>query len=210
MSQFPFVSRSPAQNSEELLTRFAEGDDSALGRLLDREAPRIVGRMRARLPGDVRARLGGSDIMQLTALELIRMRERFDNRGVGAFRELVATIADHALSKAVVRERAQKRTPLRERPQMPTGSDESSGRMPAAVDTHTPSRDADRKESVDHLQACLEELMEADRSILRMIDYEDQSYAEVAEELGLSSAAVQKRHSRAVIRLRNLMKRERG
>ncbi len=204
------MSSRPADESFELLSRFAGGDDAALGELLDREAPRIVGRMRARLPRDVRARLGGSDIMQLTALELIRIRERFDNQGVGAFRELVATIADHALSKAVDREHAQKRTPHRERRTTTRPADDSGPSPPGMVDTHTPSREVNQQESVDRLQACLEELIEADRAILRLIDFEELSYAEAAEHLGLSVSSTQKRHSRAVTRLRRLMSQKDG
>lgn len=166
--------------------------------------------MRARLPRDVRARIGGSDILQLTALELMRIRERFDNQGMGAFRELVASIADHALSKAVRKERVQKRTPHRESPPAAPASDDSVAPSPAAVDTHTPSRDARQQESVDQLQACLAVLIELDRTIVRMIDYEERSHAEVAEHLGLSVSAVQKRHSRVVARLRERMKRMGG
>jgi len=202
--------RQTAQQSEDLLSRFAAGDDTALGQLLDREAPRIVSRMRARLPRDVRARIGGSDILQLTALELMRIRERFDNQGVAAFRELVATIADHALSKAVRKERAQKRTPRREilPPAQPSG--DSRPAAPAAIDTNTPSRELRGQESVDRLQACLAELIELDRRIVRMIDYEELSYEEVARRLGLTVSATQKRHSRIVARLRERMARGSG
>ncbi len=193
--------------SADLLSDFASGDDSALGHLLEREAPRIVGEMRVRLPRDVRSRLGGSDILQLTALELMRMRERFENQGVGAFRELVATLADQALSNSVRRERAQKRTTGREVAATPPRSGDSIPPAVYPVDTNTPSRTVHRKESVDRLQACLDELLEIDRTILQMIDYEELTYAQVAERLGISVSAAQKRHSRAMARLRELMSR---
>lgn len=164
--------------------------------------------MRARLPRNVRARLGGSDIFQLTALELMRIRERFEDQGMGAFRELVATIADHALSKAVRKEHAMKRTPHRESPQPAETSAEVTPLGPGAIDSHTPSRTARSRESVEKLQACLAELIELDRTIVRMIDYEGRTSAEVAEHLGLTTAAVQKRHSRIVARLRERMTRE--
>ncbi len=195
------------ERSEDLLSRFAEGDDSVLGRLLDREAPWIVQRLRARLPSDLKARLGASDILQLTAIDLMRLRGRFLNQGVPAFRGLVATIADNALSKAVDRERAQKRSPEWELPPVPTHAHTSRASRVAAIDTHTPSRDADRTESVDRLQACLAQLPEADRILLRMIDYDGLSYGETAAKLKISISAAHKRHGRALVRLRGLMGR---
>lgn len=198
-----------SHESRDLLSRFASGDDSALGTLIQREAPRIVDRMRARLPGELRARMGGSDILQLTAVELVRMRERFANQGVGAFRQLVATLADQALARAVEREGAQKRSPAREVQPPAQRSGESRAPGPEPIDTRTPSREAASSEAVERLQACLDELPEADRAILRMVDYEELGFEEASGRLGISIPAAHKRHGRALARLRELM-RSRG
>lgn len=201
-----------ARRSVELLSRFAKGDDSALGELVDRESPRILRRLRARMPRDLNARLGASDLLQVTAADLVRLRGRFVDLGVPAFRELVATIADRALSQAIKRERADKRTPAMEARMRPVGPEESAGdplEKLGAADTRTPSRVHDRAETVSKLQGCITELSEPDREVLQLIDYEELSCAEAAERLGVSVSAVQQRHHRALRRLGEMMRRSR-
>ena len=56
------------ERSETLLSRFARGEDRALGMLIQRETPRILRRARARMKGRIRRRLGASDILQLLGL----------------------------------------------------------------------------------------------------------------------------------------------
>jgi len=203
-------SRASVLSSAELLSRFADGDDSALGELFERETPRILNRMRSHLPRDLRPRLGASDLLQLTATELVKMRARFENRGVGAFHEMVGRIADRAMLDAIHRERALKRSPDRER--RAPGADPRYGasdgpRSLDPADTHTPSRSCDRNETARRVKACFELLGEPDRRIIHLIDYEEQSYEEAARALGIGRTAARKRHSRAIARLGELVAR---
>ena len=198
------------QRSVELLSRFARGDDEALGELVDRETPRILRRLRARMPRDLKARMGASDILQLTAADLVKLRGRFENLGVPAFRELVAKIADRTMAQAIKRERAEKRTPAKEARGNAADSGDAAGdpfERLGAADSATPSRIHGQSETVQKLQACIARLSEPDRAVLRMLDYEELSCAEAAERLGISVSAVQQRHSRAVARLGQLMRR---
>ena len=194
------------QRSADLLSRFARGDDDALGELVDRETPRILRRLRARMPRDLKARMGASDILQLTAADLVKLRGRFENLGVAAFRELVATIADRTMARAIKRERAEKRTPAKEARVSPADSGNPFDQLGAA-DSPTPSRTHGRTETVRKLQGCLARLSEQDRTVLRLLDYDELSCVEAAQHLGISVSAVQQRHSRAVARLGKLMHR---
>jgi RNA polymerase sigma factor (sigma-70 family) len=201
------------QNSRELLSRFARGDDSALGELVERESPRILARLRRRFPRQLNGRFGASDILQLTAVDLVRIRGDFENQGVGAFREMVATIADRTMAGAIERERALKRDPGREVHAAPTGNQsEAAGGLErfGAVDSRTPSRDREHTEAVRQVDECLRHLPEGDREVLLLVDYEELSLAEAAEQLGLSISATQKRHTRAFARLRDTVRRRAG
>ena len=197
------------QRSAELLSRFARGDDEALGELVDRETPRILRRVRARMPRDLNARLGASDILQLTAADLVRLRGRFENLGVAAFREMVATITDRRMAQAIRSERRDKRTPAKEVRVRPADSGDSACNpydQLGAVDSHTPSRIHGRSETVEKLRACVARLSEPDRTVLQLLDYDELSCAEAAQCLSISISAVQQRHSRAIARLATLMR----
>ncbi len=191
----------------ELLARFEEGSHAALGELIERARPRIVKRMRARMPRDIAARVGGSDILQLSSADLVKLRGRFENRGVGAFHELLDKIADNNLMTVIQRERSLKRAADREEP---VGGASLPGRAAGAVDTTTPSRLCAAQEDRLLVTRCLDELNAADRMILRLVDYDGLAYQVVAERLGISRNAAYQRHSRAMSRLRERMLRSRS
>ena len=95
--------------SVELLRRFADGDESALEHLIEVEGARLLPYIERRLPAFLRRRVGASDILQNTVVDLLDVRERFEDRGVPAFRKMLNVMADLAIARAIERERAQKR-----------------------------------------------------------------------------------------------------
>jgi len=197
--------------SQELLSGFARGDDEALGELFRRETPRILHRLRARMPRSISPRLGASDVLQLTAADLIRMRGHFENMGMPAFREMVAMIADRTLAQALKRERAQRRAPEMEVDGPASdgdGATHAARELHGGVETRTPSAIHGKNEALRRIQRCIARLPAQDREVMQLLDYEELSCAEAAERLGTTVAAVHKRHSRAIARLRQLMRRE--
>ncbi|MCA8959391.1 MAG: hypothetical protein KDC38_02710, partial [Planctomycetes bacterium] len=129
------------------MSRFAAGDDAAFARLVERETPRLIDRVERRLPAALRARIGASDIVQHTAVELISLRKKFENRGVDAFRGFMNTLADFNLARAIERERAQKRNVDREvRPSSSTDSQSESPWPEVPAESTSPSLLAHRRE----------------------------------------------------------------
>lgn len=192
--------------SSHLLTRFANGDDSALGRLVDRESPRLMRRLEQQIPHNLRRRIGASDIVQMTAIDLLRVRDRFENHGVPAFRKMLSTMANFILARALERERAKKRDVQRERRisvQDSTAAEDLIDRI--ASERSTPSQVVSKRETRDQVRACFETLPPADREAILLIDYEGRSHADAAVHAGISETAFRKRHSRAVARLRERM-----
>ncbi|MGE3166803.1 MAG: RNA polymerase sigma factor [Planctomycetota bacterium] len=191
-----------------LLSRFGHGSDSALAELVDREAPRVLRRIAAAIPGHLRARVGASDIFQQTLMDLVRVQQRFDNRGPAAFRKLMDTMAEARVARAIRRERAVKRDVLREiRPQpRPGASSERPDLDALSGSAATPSQVVGSRESADRLQRALAQLPAADREILDLIDYQEVGFEEAAVRLHLNVKAAQKRHSRALQRLRTLLR----
>ena len=207
----------PSVEWNALLSRFGHGSDSALAELVGREAPRLLRRLDQQIPARLRARVGASDIFQQTLIDLLRVQDRFDNRGAAAFRAMMDTMAEQRLARAIRRERAQKRDVLRE-VEPPEGFGAGGGggadgaraarAAPAALggDTATPSKIVRGKESAEKLEAALALLSEADREVIALLDYDEVPAAEAAERLGIAVKALHKRHSRAIARLRELLR----
>jgi len=203
---------SPSIEWSALLSRFGHGSDSALAELVGREAPRLLRRLDQAIPQRLRARVGASDIFQQTLIDLMRVQDRFDNRGAAAFRAMMDTMAEQRLARAIRRERAQKRDVLREvAPPDGFGAPEgarSARAAPIALggDTATPSKIVRGKESAEKLAAALARLSESDREVIVLLDYDDVPAPEAAARLGIAVKALHKRHSRALARLRDQLR----
>ncbi|MEM7263204.1 MAG: sigma-70 family RNA polymerase sigma factor [Planctomycetota bacterium] len=201
------------REAELLLARVAKGDADAFAKLVDRETPRLLRRVARRLPGKLRPRVGASDIVQHTAVEVISLRERFDDRGLAAFRSFVNTIADFNVARVIERESAKKRNVDRE--QRSAGEYAGVSRLRGGVEdlaaeATSPSHHAQRKETSDLVHACFEELSLSDQLVIVLIDYDEVGYTEAARLLGVSEDSARARHSRAVRRLRERLRLRRG
>lgn len=69
----------------------------------------------------------------------------------------------------------------------------------------SPSEDLNARELAARVRTAVSQLPEADREVLIMRTYEGLGYDEIACVLGIESAAVRKRHGRALIRLHRLL-----
>lgn len=193
--------------SDELLRQFAAGDPAALGRLVERETPWLLKRLQRKLPARLRQRLGASDVVQATALDLLAVRDRFENRGVRAFRRMLAVIADQNLARVIEREFTQKRNAGCEVAAGAGGS--CSEPMLERVAGHgpSPSENLMRLERSELLSECFRFLSEPYRDMIKRIDFEEQSYEDVARTLAITVEAARKRHSRGLEQLRRLLDR---
>jgi RNA polymerase sigma-70 factor, ECF subfamily len=70
----------------------------------------------------------------------------------------------------------------------------------------SPSQAAMRHELQDRLRAALEEMDPLDREVLALRHFEEMSNNDVAALLGISKDAASKRHVRALVRLRDILK----
>jgi RNA polymerase sigma factor (sigma-70 family) len=198
-------SHGPNASFDELLELVAKGDGAALGRLLEAETPRLRRLLERRTPPELRREISVSDIVQEATLRIVRRSERLENRGLGAFRKLFELVARRLLINATERHRAQKRDVRRELREVREGPAPARGNLDLDElpgSSASPPRLLIERERIEGLRKCFALLPEADREILRLIDYADLEYGEAAGRLGVSEEAARKRHSRAVARLR--------
>jgi len=193
--------------SVELLRKFTEGDEESLGLLIEKEGARLLPYIRRRLPSHLRRRVGASDILQNTVIDLLAVRERFEDRGVPSFRKMLKVMADLNIARAMEREHAQKRDIAKDKGPVTLAGGRRSrdGLQRLPGDTPTASEDFRRREDKQRLGDLLLQLPEEHQEIIRLVHEERLPHAEVASRLGISEAAARKRLSRAMSRLRQQM-----
>jgi RNA polymerase sigma-70 factor (ECF subfamily) len=180
------------------LERARQGDDAALGQLLESFRPYVRVIVRALRDGQVPSRLDDSDLIQEAMLEA--------NRAFAKFRGL--TVAELAvwLRRIVVRSAGRtlkvqlttgKRDPGREQPI------ESFAEVLANSGT-SPSELLIRQERAERITAVLAQLPEDMQSVLLYRHVDGLPHAEIAERLGRSEGAVRVLYVRALERFREI------
>ena len=202
-----------ASNIDELVTRAADGDQSAVNQLMDLHRTRLRRMIAVRLSPHIAPRVAPSDIVQEAMMEATdRLKEYADVRAV-AFYPWLRRIAWQRLQKA-------------HRFHLDTGrrSVEREDRMDAQIADDslidlakqlagkmtTPSEHAMLKELKQGVREALDALAANDREVLILRYLEQLSLQEVAEVVEVSVEAVKKRHARALHRLQAHLASERS
>lgn len=194
-------------DTAQLLKRWHEGDEEALGKLLERDMPWIERRVRMRLGGLLRAKAETQDFVQEAALEFLRYGPRFLLADTGQFRALLARIVENAIRAQHDRFTARRRALHKERP-LPG---DSVLRLDASIEeTGRPSRDAEAEEWKALVRLALELLDEDDREVIVSREWEGHSFGQIGAQLGITEDAARMRHSRALSRLAHCIQRVRA
>ena len=198
----------PAQpDTEQLLARAAQGDQAALGQVLERHRPRLRHMIALRLDRRLRARLDPSDVLQETLAEAARRLADYASLPPLPFYPWLRQLAWERLVQLHRRHvRAGKRSVRREQADLPL-SDESALALADRLVSRgsSPSARLRRSEQRRRVQAILAQLAEADREVLVLRYLEHLSTPELAAILGLTPAGVKTRQLRALQRLRDLL-----
>ena len=196
----PDVDPTPA-----LLSRWHGGDETALAALVGLHFDWLRGYVDKRLGAFLRARGDADDYLQDAVLDFLRDGPRFQVRDGDQFRALLARITENTL-----RDRndwfRRKRRHLATGARVTVGRDSVLPLDPALQQSTTPSRDATRTEVRDWVRLALELLEAEDRKIILAREYDDRSFVQIGEELGMTANAVRMRWVRAVARLADVMK----
>ena len=192
------------KSAEEWLPDFVAGDEEAYGRLIHQELPRLRRPVENRLGPDFRRRIDPSDVLQQAALDVYKLRDKFEDRGLPAFRAWLKQVTMNNLNRLIEKELAQKRDPRKEKRRAKDSGKSRSldplGHLAASISS--PSAGVQREEALQLLERCLDMLGDDDRELLAWIDQEGISYEEAARRLSINIEATRRRHSRAIARLR--------
>jgi RNA polymerase sigma-70 factor (ECF subfamily) len=193
--------------TEQLLDRAVQGDQTALGQLLERHRQRLRHMIALRLDRRLQARLDPSDVLQETLAEAARRLADYVQSRPLPFYPWLRQLAWERLVQLHRRHvRAGKRSVRREQVVLPL-SDESALALADRLMSRdsSPSDRLRRNEQSRRVQAILAQLAESDREILVLRYLEHLSTQEIAAVLGLTPAGVKTRQLRALQRLRDLL-----
>lgn len=193
-------------DTAELVERAARGDQQAWGMLLSQHEGRLRSMIALRLDRRLQSREAVSDVIQESYLEAAAHLDRYRDRPEASFYLWLRGIVGNKMLEAHRRHlQAECRDARREaRAAAPETTCAALADFLVGRD-ETPSQIVRKQERREQLEAALAELPPVDREVLAMRHFEQLSNAEVAEVLGIETAAASKRYLRALKRLRKLL-----
>lgn len=181
-----------------LMLRVRDRDDaSAFGELVDQYRLRLVGILQHLLGNAEEA----EDLAQEVFLRVFRIRKRYHPRA--KFSTWLFTIANNLALNALRSRRRKPTVPLLVQDSGPLGAQPEAQLV---RDTGpAPTHRLQHQELADVIQTALAGLNERQRMAVVLNKFEDLSYAEIAEVMGLTTKAVKSLLSRARCRLRDAL-----
>lgn len=186
---------------QSLIEPARAGDREAIDQLFAYYAP-IVRRGLRKMIGERYRRLHGDseDAAQDALMVAFSKLDRFDPDHGGSFGGWLLRIAELEILVRLRAQRAQKRGSGQ------VGHLESQAHYDPVAGDPTPSQHARGHELEDRLQACMQQMPENEREVLRLKRYLGLSHEEIREELGLPSVgAARALLSRSLTRLAELL-----
>ena len=193
-------------DAEQLLTRAAQGDQTALEQLFGLHRQRLRQMIALRLDRQVQARLDPSDVLQETLAEAARRLADYARLPPLPVYPWLRQLAWDRLVQLHRRHvRAGKRTVRREQAELLLSEESALALADRLVSRgSSPSARLRRSEQRHRVQAILGQLADADREVLVLRYLEHLSTQEMSAILGLTPAGVKTRQLRALQRLRDL------
>lgn len=198
------VPENPAESDHEYLAESARnGDQEALGRLLQLMSPELEHFVRLHGAARLHPRESLHDLVQSICRECIEHVGEFSPRGAGSFRAWLRSIALHKLLSRQRHHLAAARNPAREE----RGSDVGDREPVAALLPRlpSPSQVAIGNEEAELLHRALGQLPDEQRQVVTMARLLGMSHAEIATVLGKSEPACRMLLRRGLVRLSALM-----
>ncbi|MBL8898867.1 MAG: sigma-70 family RNA polymerase sigma factor [Planctomycetes bacterium] len=185
----------------DLLRRWHQGDQGALGELVAEDAAWISDHVHRRLGPLLRRRQETGDIVQHTLVEVLKAGPRFVVEDRGQLRALLARMVENVLRYHARHDRQQKRDVRREVPvELSAASDSVLMLAPNAAGPG-PATQAEAAETRDWIRLALQLLDPDDRDVIVWREMEERPFAEIGSRLGISEAHARVRFQRAVPKL---------
>ncbi|MHC5032922.1 MAG: RNA polymerase sigma factor [Planctomycetota bacterium] len=183
------------------MARVRAGDKAAFKELFERHAPALRARIRRQLPAALRRKASESDVIQVAYAGAFQNLASFEDRGDGAFKRWLAQIVDNKVKDLLRRYVGRAKRSIENevsRPGRPATRNVAA-RQPS------PSQHAMAAELAQKVRACMRELPDDYRLILRLVQEDGLSLREAGQRMGRSTEACEKLYGRALSKLANLV-----
>jgi RNA polymerase sigma-70 factor (ECF subfamily) len=189
--------------TQHLVSLAKQGDKSALQRLCEVYAERVLRIVRLRMGAELRSRLQSMDLVQDVFTSALPSLKDFTYKNEGDFLRWLATITENRIRDNLEKFHAGKRNIRREIPLNDTGQagNDSLATITGPVDSTTPSMKVSRREDLDRLEEAMDKLTPEYRQVILLAKMEGLSGPELAEKLGRSPGAARALLSRALVAL---------
>lgn len=183
-----------------LLERCHDGDQDALRALLARDLVSIRAAAHRQLRGVVRNFDQTDDVVHDLVVRVLEREPRFVVTDRDSFRALMTRIVTNQLRNRARDLNREKRSPGRERRLDGESVLDSGGARPEHGVT-APIDRASREEERDWIRLGMLLLASDDHEVLHLREWEQLSFREIGDQVGVSEDAARMRHKRAVQRL---------
>lgn len=189
--------------TQRLVSLAKEGDESALQRLCEVYAERVLRIVRLRMGQELRSKLESMDLVQDAFVSALRGLEDFTYQNEGDFLRWLAKIAENRIRDNLDKLHADKRNIRREIPLNITGqtSKDSFVGTVGPADLTTPSVIVSRREDMNKLEKAMDKLRPEYKEVIILAKMEGLSGHELAEKLGKEPGATRALLSRALAAL---------
>jgi RNA polymerase sigma-70 factor (ECF subfamily) len=198
--------RSQPDDTEILLEKIQNGDQSAFNALFQRHRPKLRQMIAWRMDRRLAARVDASDVIQDAYLEAFKRLPKYLQKQDMPFYLWLCWIAREKLLMIHRRHLgAEKRSVAYEAPRLPVDSSASFVCGIIAGHEPTPSQALAKTELAELLRQALQKLTDDDRNLILWRHFEQLTAHDIAQSLQISEAAAGKRCLRAVERLRKIL-----
>lgn len=178
-----------------------DGNDSAMGLLLQQYRDYLLLIANREVDPAVRNKVAPSDIVQESLLTAHQKFEQFAGGSEGELLAWLRQILINGVYQAGRKYRAKKRAVDRERPIAFTSSLDRG----IADGANTPGTDALAIEEAKRLELAMAQLSEEHQQVIRLRNWQDLSFVEIGKQMERSPDAVRKLWSRAVLSLQKIL-----
>lgn len=191
------------EDSPDLASKAAQGDGTAVERLLERHLPAVRAFVRAHMGQKLRAKESSSDLVQSVCRELLTHQDRFQHPGEHGFEAWLFTTARRKIANRARDFERQKRDVGREVGNLSESAVADLGAAYARISS--PSGKLLRAEEVARLEAAIDQLPAEHREVVTLAHLVGLSRAEIGVQMGKSEEAVRALLARAKARLAMLL-----
>lgn len=201
------MSEESGSTTLHLVLASKDGDNEALGKLLERYRGYLLMLAHRYLSEPLRRRVDPSDIVQVTFMEAKRDLPGFRGETPAEFMGWLRGMLKHNVASAVTRHVSTQKRSIRREVAAPPGGDASHGQWIAQMpgSKTTPSGIAIREEAVMKLMSALHQLPESQAEAIRLRYMQGMPIAQIVDHIGKSDTAVAGLLKRGLQKLRTIL-----